>query len=139
MMARVFAVYERIALCIRLYVGFMAFAYLPVQIVKIFICTPISHYWDPVPHGRCVDQPKIFLTDTALAIITDFLILVIPIPLIWRLRMSLCRKLKIIAMLGAGGAAVAVACYREYKIYVFQWTNDVTGDFVVMNLCGYAP
>lgn len=86
-----------------------------------------------------MDQPKIFLTDTALAIITDAMILAIPIPLIWKLRMPLRRKLKIAAMLGAGGCAVAVACYREYKIYKFQWSTDVSGDFVVLNLCGFVP
>ncbi|KAI9172570.1 Satratoxin biosynthesis SC22 cluster protein [Paramyrothecium foliicola] len=134
--ARVFAVYQRVAKAIRLYIWFILLAYLPIQFVKIFICTPIKHYWDPRVPGRCLDQPKIFLTDTAIAFVTDFLILIIPIPLTWKLRMPLRRKMKIVAMLGAGGCAVAVACYREYKIYVFQKSTDVSGDFVIMNLCG---
>lgn len=50
--------------------------------------------------------------------------------------MPLRKKMKVAAMLGAGGIAVAVACFREYRIYVFQWSTDVTRDFVVMNLCG---
>ncbi|KAH7304066.1 hypothetical protein B0I35DRAFT_325168, partial [Stachybotrys elegans] len=136
LMARVFAVYERASKGIIYYTWFIFVAYLPVQFVKIFICTPIKHYWNSSIPGTCLDQPKIFLTDTAMAIITDFVILVLPVFFIWRLRMSLRKKLKIAAMLGAGGAAVAVACYREYCIYVFQWSTDVSGDFVRMNLCG---
>jgi hypothetical protein len=133
---RVFAVYVRVAKAIRLYICFLFIAYAPVQFVKIFICTPISKYWDSSKPGHCLDQPKIFLTDTALAFITDFIILLIPILLTFRLRMTLKKKLKIIALLGAGGVAVAVACFREYRIYIFQSSTDVSGDFVVLNLCG---
>lgn len=136
MTAHIFGVFRRFSLLIRLYVWFLLIAYLPVQFVKIFICWPIAHYWDDSIPGSCLDQPKIFLTDTAIAIVTDFIILLLPIPLIWRLHMPVRKKVKVAIMLGAGGAAVAVACYREYKIYLFQSTKDRTGDFVVMNLCG---
>ncbi|KAK7932422.1 hypothetical protein PG985_003134 [Apiospora marii] len=134
--ARLFSVYRRTARYIRLYVWFLLIAYTPIQFVKIFICWPIAHYWDSSLPGRCLDQPKVFLTDTALAFVTDFIILVIPIPLTWKLNMPLRKKMKVAGMLGAGGIAVAVACFREYKIYIFQWSTDVTRDFVVMNLCG---
>ena len=134
--ARLFSIYKRTARCIRLYVWFLLIAYTPVQIIKIFVCWPIAHYWDPSIPGRCLDQPKVFLTDTALAFVTDFIILVIPIPLAWKLNMPPRKKIKVAAMLGAGGIAVAVAGFREYRIYIFQWSTDVTRDFVVMNLCG---
>ena len=134
--ARVFAVYERVALGIHICIWVLLVAYTPVQFLKIFICWPISSYWDSSVHGRCLDQPKIFLTDTALAATTDLIIMMIPIPILWQVRMPLRKKLKILAMLSAGGGAVGVACYREYRIYIFQRTIDVTGDFVVMNLCG---
>ncbi|KAK8085322.1 hypothetical protein PG997_006593, partial [Apiospora hydei] len=136
MTARLFSIYRRTATCIRLYLWFLLIAYTPVQFVKIFICWPIARYWNPAIPGRCLDQPKVFLTDTALAFVTDFIILVIPIPLTWKLNMPLRKKMKVTAMLGAGGIAVAVACFREYRIYIFQWSTDVTRDFVVMNLCG---
>jgi len=134
--ARLFSIYRRTTRGIRLYVWFLLIAYTPVQFVKIFICWPIARYWNPAIPGRCLDQPKIFLTDTALAFVTDFIILVIPIPLAWKLNMPLRKKMKVAAMLGAGGIAVGVACFREYRIYIFQYSTDVTRDFVVMNLCG---
>ncbi|KAK6840580.1 hypothetical protein PG995_016334 [Apiospora arundinis] len=134
--ARLFSIYRRTSRYIRLYVWFLLLAYTPVQFVKIFICWPIARYWNPTIPGRCLDQPKVFLTDTALAFVTDFIILVIPIPLTWKLNMPLRKKMKVAAMLGAGGIAVAVACFREYRIYIFQWSTDVTRDFVVMNICG---
>lgn len=51
--------------------------------------------------------------------------------------MPLKKKIKILVMLGAGGCAVAVACYREYRIYIFQHSKDITGDFAKISLCGY--
>lgn len=138
MTARVFAVYERVAQGIHIYIWVVLVAYIPVQLLKIFICSPIPSYWDRSVPGRCLDQPKIFLTDTAMAAVTDLIIMLIPIPILWQVRMTLRKKLKILAMLSVGGAAVGLACYREYKIYMFQKSVDVTGDFVVMNLCGYA-
>lgn len=133
-----FAVYEKVALSIHIYIWVLLIAYTPVQILKIFICWPIASYWDRSVQGRCLDQPKIFLTDTAFAVVTDLIILMIPVPILWNIRMPLRKKLKILIMLGAGGGAVGVACYREYRIYIFQRSIDVTGDFVMMNLLGYA-
>lgn len=133
-----FAVYESLAKGIRIYVWLLLAAYTPVQFLKVFICWPISSYWDRSVPGRCLDQPKVFLTDTAMAAVTDLIIMMIPIPVLWQVQMSLRKKLKILAMLSAGGAAVGFACFREYKIYMFQGSKDATGDFVVMNLCGYA-
>ncbi|KFA70689.1 hypothetical protein S40288_07358 [Stachybotrys chartarum IBT 40288] len=134
--ARVFAVYEKASRTIYYYIWFMLIAYLPVQGLKIAICTPIKRYWIETLPGSCLDQPKIFLTDTAMAIVTDFLIMVIPIPFIWRLRLPLKKKIKILVMLGAGGCAVAVASYREYRIYIFQHSKDIAGDFAKISLCG---
>ncbi|KAK8052854.1 hypothetical protein PG996_012155 [Apiospora saccharicola] len=136
MTARLFSIYRHTARYIRFYVWFLLIAYTPVQFIKIFICWPIARYWDSGIPGHCLDQPKVFLADTALAVVTDFIILVIPIPLTWKLNMPLRKKMKVAAMLGAGGFAVGIACFREYRIYIFQWSTDVTRDFVVMNLCG---
>lgn len=136
MEARVFAVYRRVSTGIVWYLWFMLFATLPVQFVKIFICTPIRKYWDASINGSCLYQPGVFLADTAMAIVTDFTIMIIPILLVWKLRMPLRRKIRIVAMLGAGGCAIALACYREYRIYVFQSSSDVSGDFVRLNLLG---
>ncbi|KAL9567484.1 hypothetical protein ACKAV7_008434 [Fusarium commune] len=129
LISRVFAVKERVARSIHVFIVMLFVAYLPVQIVKIVICIPIRAYWDPSVDGRCLNQRKIFLFGLALAIFTDFVILLVPIPLTWSLRVSLRKKVKIIALLGAGGVATGMTILRMYKAVKFIDSNDVTADF----------
>ncbi|KAI0015314.1 hypothetical protein F4780DRAFT_784294 [Xylariomycetidae sp. FL0641] len=109
--------------------------YIPIQGIKTFICTPIRAYWiADLPGGHCLAQRKIFLSDMALAIVTDFTVLFVPIPLTWSLNMSLRKKLKIMALLSAGGAATGVTLFRLVKVAEFIHSTDVTHDFAVIDL-----
>jgi hypothetical protein len=87
--------------------------------------------------GRCLDQRRIFLFGLSLAIFTDFVILLVPIPLTWSLRVPLRKKIKIMAMLGAGGIATGMTILRMYKAVKFIHSNDVTADFASLVLTTY--
>ncbi|KZL77962.1 integral membrane protein [Colletotrichum tofieldiae] len=133
--ARVFAVHERTSRGIRIFIITLFICYVPLQTLKTVICLPISSFWDPrTPNPKCLNQRKIFIADLSLAIITDFIILVLPIPLLWGLRMPLRKKLKILTLLGAGGIATAVTVYRMYLVVQFLTSKDVTADFVVLDI-----
>ncbi|KAK1492306.1 integral membrane protein [Colletotrichum abscissum] len=133
--ARVFAVHERVSRGIKVFIVTLLICYIPIQILKTVICLPVSAFWNPkTPNPRCLNQRKIFIADLSLAIITDFFILVLPVPLLWGLRMPLRKKLKVAALLGAGGIATAVTVYRMYLVVQFLASTDVTADFVVLDL-----
>ncbi|KAF6815467.1 integral membrane protein [Colletotrichum musicola] len=133
--ARVFSVHPGVARGIRIFIVVLLICYIPLQTVKTIICLPISAFWNPkTPNPRCLNQRKIFIADLALAIVTDFFILVLPVPLLWGLRMPWQKKLKISALLGAGGIATAVTIYRLYLVILFIKSKDVTSDFVVLDL-----
>ena len=134
LIARVFAVKESVSRALHVFVFALLVAYLPIQAVKIAICTPVHSYWDPNVDGHCLDQRRIFLSDLCLAILTDLVILIVPIPLTWRLRMSWGKKLKIMLLLGAGGAATATTIYRLYAVVEFQKSTDVASDFVLLDI-----
>uniref|UniRef100_A0A8H7KBS9 Rhodopsin domain-containing protein n=1 Tax=Bionectria ochroleuca TaxID=29856 RepID=A0A8H7KBS9_BIOOC len=108
LIGRVFAVKEQVARSIHVFIAMLFVAYLPVQIVK---------------------KRKIFFFGLTLAIFTDFVILLVPIPLTWSLRVSLRKKIKIITLLGAGGIATGMTILRMYKAVKFIDSNDVTADF----------
>ncbi|CAI6091142.1 unnamed protein product [Clonostachys chloroleuca] len=124
LIGRVYAVKGRAARSIHIFIVILFVAYLPAQIVKIVICIPIRAYWDPSVDGRCLNQRKIFLFGLALAIFTDFVIPLLLISLTWSLR-----KIKIIALLGAGGVATGMTILRMYKAVKFRDSNDVMADF----------
>ena len=63
-------------------------------LVAIFECTPVSYYWDKsIAGGRCIDTNAYFRWSTLLNIITDVVLLIMPLPVVWRLQMS--RNIKV--------------------------------------------
>jgi hypothetical protein len=133
---RVFSIKRGVARGIHIYLFAVLAAYTPVQVVKIIICNPIMSYWDPCIEGRCFDQPRIFIVDTAFAIASDLVILIVPIPLTWSLQMTFWKKVKIIATLGFGGVAMSIAVFREYKVVKLIESTDFTVDFVPLPISG---
>ena len=132
--ARVFAVRERVARGVYIFIIATFIAYCPIQIIKIVICHPIKAYWDPNVQGDCLNQYKLYLADICLAIVTDLCILIIPIPLTWSLRIALSKKIKIVALLGVGGIGTGVAIYRLVVAIPFVNTLDASYGFVVLHV-----
>ncbi|KAJ4135187.1 hypothetical protein NW768_004808 [Fusarium equiseti] len=130
LMARVFAVEPRVAKAIRIFIWALLIAYIPIQILRIVTCDPIRTYWDPkVRNAHCLNQRKIFFSDLSLSIVTDLIILLVPIPLTWRLTLSLGKRVKIVLLLGAGGIATALTLYRVAKAVEFLNSDDITVDY----------
>ncbi|KAM0549835.1 hypothetical protein ACHAPJ_009277 [Fusarium lateritium] len=135
LMARVFAVEPKVAKGIRLFIWALLVAYIPIQILRIVTCYPIRTYWDPrVKNAHCLNQRKIFFSDLSLSIVTDLIILIVPIPLTWRLRMPLRKRIKIVLLLGAGGIATALTLFRVTKAVDFLNSNDITVDYTPISI-----
>jgi hypothetical protein len=138
LMARVFAVEPRVAKGIKILIWALLVAYIPIQILRIVNCYPIRTYWDPdVRNARCLNQRKIFFSDLSLSIVTDLVILLIPIPLTWKLRMSIGKKIKIVLLLGAGGIATALTLFRVAKAVDFLNSDDITVDYTSISILTY--
>ncbi|KAI2471799.1 hypothetical protein F4781DRAFT_420450 [Annulohypoxylon bovei var. microspora] len=60
---------------------------------SILSCVPIEKNWDSSIPGRCLDYGTVTLVIGIFNVLLDFLILGIPMPLLWRLRMSTRRKI----------------------------------------------
>ncbi|KAI7770549.1 hypothetical protein LZL87_002920 [Fusarium oxysporum] len=135
LMARVFAVEPRVAKGIKILIWALLVAYIPIQILRIVTCYPIRTYWDPdVRNARCLNQRKIFFSDLSLSIVTDLVILLIPIPLTCKLRMSIGKRIKIVLLLGAGGIATALTLFRVAKAVDFLNSDDITVDYTPIGI-----
>ncbi|KZL70404.1 integral membrane protein [Colletotrichum tofieldiae] len=134
LIAHVFAVNERIAKGIHLFIWVLLFMYTPIQTIKITICVPIEDYWLPSVAPRCINQRKIFIVDTSIAVFVDLVILLLPIFMTWSLTMSPRKKLKIMLMLGAGGGATAATLFRLVTAIRFVDSPDLTVSFVSIDL-----
>ncbi|CRK14851.1 hypothetical protein BN1723_010505 [Verticillium longisporum] len=77
---------------------------------------------------------KIFIADVNIAIIVDLVIVLVPISVIWSMRLPLRETLRIILMLIVGTLTIGVAVFWLVKVVMFVNSEDVTADFVVLDL-----
>ncbi|KAF6835504.1 integral membrane protein [Colletotrichum musicola] len=135
---RVFRTYRKTVLGTYAVIIFMTGYYLPVLVIKTLICRPVSGFWDPDVKADCFNQRAIFVADTAVSAVTDLAVLCLPIPVAVTLRMSWSKRLKVIAMLSAGGIATAASIVRMILVVQLQKSEDEPVDFIRFNLLGTA-
>jgi hypothetical protein len=59
----------------------------------IFICVPVKKLWYPSLPGHCINQVGTWIANAASTIMTDLVILVLPMPQVWKLQLRLSEKL----------------------------------------------
>lgn len=75
-------------------IGIMVANWTAYLLGSIFQCWPISYQWNKtIQGGRCINQLLFYRISSVPNIMTDIIILVLPIPLVWRLNASRIRKL----------------------------------------------
>lgn len=134
LIARVFSVQPIVSKLIHIFIILILLAYLPIAFLKIFICRPISAYWDNFEmtdvgavtggNSSCRGQASLFMGDILISIITDVLILILPVIMAWRMEATWRQKLKITILLGAGGAATVTTVVRAYLNVQFMHTTS---------------
>ena len=70
--------------------------------LEIWPCTPRSKYWAPWKPGTCIDNEKVYISGGSINIVSDFIILAVPIYEVWQLQMSARRKMGISAIFATG-------------------------------------
>lgn len=63
-----------------------------MEILGIINCLPINAYWDPSVNGKCLSFRDYSIGYAALNIFTDIAILILPMPMIWRLQLPTFQK-----------------------------------------------
>ena len=71
-------------------------------LLSIFQCTPRARIWNPFVPGTCVNYRAVNLATAIFNVISDILMLLLPMAWIWRLQMSTSRKLRISAVFAVG-------------------------------------
>lgn len=137
LLARVFEPYPRWTFVIRITLAVVLAYYIPAFIIKARICNPVSTYWNGTDTGgSSLDQGKIIVADSAVSVVTDLAILVLPLPLTWSLHMPMEKKLKVIGLLSAGGLATGFSLYRLVMIIQEGDSPDQTMVFTKVVLTG---
>lgn len=122
LIARVFSVHPVISKLIHILIILIFLVELPIEFLKIFVCEPVTAYWENLEkteggaltgaNSSCRGQAKLFMGDISISIATDVIILILPMVMAWRMEAPWRQKLKIIILIGAGGAATVTTIVR---------------------------
>ena len=79
----------------------IAISQAPVDVVQ---CVPIRSQWDPNVKGKCIDFGTCILAIGIANIVTDIMILILPMPILRKLQVSASKKrmLMMVFLLGGG-------------------------------------
>ncbi|KAL5603797.1 hypothetical protein FOVSG1_006547 [Fusarium oxysporum f. sp. vasinfectum] len=131
------SVHKKTLVGLYVFIGMMVLYYVSALFIKIFSCRPISAYWKG-ESGKCMDQKAVITADAIISVVSDLVILLLPTPLTWSLQLPLRKRLRVIAILCAGGIATAFSIYRLVLVLKDGNTQNQTMLFMKIVLSGNA-
>ncbi|KAL2831755.1 hypothetical protein BDW59DRAFT_124640 [Aspergillus cavernicola] len=105
--------------------GLIALWGVAIFLACAFQCRPLRSYWDHSIEGTCFDSNKFIIVNQIFNVIMDFVILALPVPMIWNLQRAWQDKLALNGVFALGG----FVCFASiYRIVVLFWINpaDIT-------------
>lgn len=80
--------------------------------IMIFHCRPLRGAWDPTVEPDCMDLSKLLIFMGSMNVLTDFLLLCLPLPQLWKLQMRRGTKMQVIGIFTIGSFTTIVSIYR---------------------------
>ncbi|KAK4121770.1 hypothetical protein N657DRAFT_576470 [Parathielavia appendiculata] len=79
----------------------------------LFLCRPFAFNWDKTMDGTCGDQRLFYIWLGGINVVVEAVILLMPVPFIYRLQMETFKKLVVIGLFSVGWMTCAVTIYRQ--------------------------
>lgn len=70
---------------------------------SIWNCTRISAFWAPDPNARCINKKFLWFFNAAMNILTDLIILTLPMPVLSALKLPKKQKIGLMMIFALGG------------------------------------
>ncbi|KAE8360260.1 hypothetical protein BDV27DRAFT_42955 [Aspergillus caelatus] len=101
------------------------------EISTIFQCNPIAKAWNTTLPGTCIKQYDWYLSTAILSTVIDFYILILPIPMIWSLKMSLRRRIYLLICFFMTYSVIVLSLGRLVAVVnvVPVMSTDLTWEF----------
>lgn len=69
---------------------------------SLFGCRPIAKGWNPFLEGTCIDVPSLYQATALSGVLIDLILILLPIPIVYKLQVPLRQKLCILSIFGVG-------------------------------------
>ncbi|KAL8877571.1 MAG: hypothetical protein Q9198_004436 [Flavoplaca austrocitrina] len=106
---------------------FITLGYMIALCLALFFqCQPIAKFWNPLLEGQCLNQEDLFLWNSILNVFADFLVLILPIPMLRKLQVGMRQKWIIGLLFGIGSLTCIVSVVRTYYVSLLFGTTDTS-------------
>ncbi|KAI0011189.1 hypothetical protein F4779DRAFT_574609 [Xylariaceae sp. FL0662B] len=85
---------------------------LSVILETFLLCRPLEYNWNTSIEGTCGDRNAVYIIAGAINMATDIIVLFIPIPLIWNLKLPVAQRIGLIATFCLGFFITAISIIR---------------------------
>lgn len=94
-------------------IGFVVVATgLATMLGSVLKCIPMARNWDHNVPGRCIDELTFARYTSIPNVVTGFAMLILPLPMVWRLKISVHQKIALTATFLHGIMSVLCLCCR---------------------------
>lgn len=81
---------------------FVAVSWLSMILSELLVCRPLGFRWDKTLNGQCGSSVDQEIAYSPVNLVADGLVVLPPLPVIWKLQMPTRKKLQISCMFGLG-------------------------------------
>ncbi|KAL4869194.1 hypothetical protein BDV12DRAFT_208736 [Aspergillus spectabilis] len=91
----------------------------------IFGCSPIEKAWNPrITEGTCISQNGVYLATAVTNTVSDLVLIMIPVPIVAKLRLGFWRRVGVVCMFGVGGLTTIMSIVRLATLMPQITTED---------------
>ncbi|KNG86951.1 hypothetical protein ANOM_004212 [Aspergillus nomiae NRRL 13137] len=113
-------------------VGFVIAGYsIALPLALIFGCSPIQKSWDITIAGSCINTSGVYLATAITNTISDVTLILLPIPIVWGLRLSIIQKVGVLCMFGVGFLTTSISIVRLATLMPLVTSQDQTHDIAL--------
>ncbi|KAF4632946.1 hypothetical protein G7Y89_g5178 [Cudoniella acicularis] len=92
----------------------------------IFQCKPVSLIWTTAERGSCIDTQEFFAYTSIPNVITDFAMLVLPLPTIWNMKATVQLKIGVTITLLTASIGIITSILRTIGFFTIPLFKDPT-------------
>ena len=90
------------------------------------VCRPFSHFWNPTVEGTCGNERVFAITIGVLHLVDNMIVLVVPLPMLWGLRMPIKTKVYLTFIFGFGSWYVLLIDSIGRQLNIFESLASVS-------------
>ncbi|KAL3420924.1 integral membrane protein [Phlyctema vagabunda] len=104
-------------------IGILVAWALSVILETFLLCRPLAFNWDPTIDGVCGDRNTVYVSAGALNVVTDFMVMALPIPHILSLQLKMRKKLGLVLMFSLGIFITIISIIRIKSLQIISFTD----------------